>query len=180
MNHVFTMLEPFKVPDGTLVSSFFNPMDSEYPLPFNLLDGFSIAGGRIEAGSRSKIQILPFVTQVTFVRRGTLEVRMKGMDDEEPYLLKVPADQAVFTRPGTFLQLINSDNNKHCDVLYIVSPGYLFLFDKVAGKVVYDDSVVLNEDWNDLRESGWHHSVELPTMEQRHEAYRILAVKDKF
>lgn len=99
-------------------------------------------------------------------------------DDREPYLLTATADQAVLTRPGTFFQLINGDNNGHCDVLYIVNPGYLFLFNKVTGKVIYDDSVVLNGDWDDLRESGWHHSVELPTMEQRHDAYRSLAVKD--
>ena len=82
MKHVFAMPEPFQVPDGTLVSPFFNPKDSKSGLPFDLLDSFSIAGGRIEAQSRSKIHIFPFVTQITFVRRGALEVWMKAIEDK--------------------------------------------------------------------------------------------------
>ena len=68
MKHIFTMPEPFQVPDGTLVSPFLNPGDSESVLPFNLFNSFSIAGGRVAAGIRSRIQISPFVTQVTFLQ----------------------------------------------------------------------------------------------------------------
>ncbi len=175
MKHVFNMPEPFQVPDGTLVSPFLNPKDSNSKLPFNLLDDFSIAGGRIEARSRSKIHVFPFVTQVTFIRRGTLEVWMKAAEDEKPYSLEARADQAVLTRPGTFFQLINNDDIEPCDVLYIVSLPYLFLYDEENGCVIYDDSAVLNENWDELCASGWCPSVELPTIEQRHDAYRRLA-----
>ena len=45
MNQVFKIASPFQVPDGTLVSPFLNAKDSESGLPFNLLDGFSLAAG---------------------------------------------------------------------------------------------------------------------------------------
>ncbi len=171
------MPEPFTVPDGTLVSPFLNPKDSKSGLPFDLLDDFSIAAGWIKARCHSKIQILPFVTQVTFVRRGALKVWMKEMEDDEPYQLDVKADQSVFARPGTIFQLVNNDDIETCELLYIISPAYLFLFDEASKRVVYDDSVVLDEDWDELRESGWRPSIEFPTMEQRHDAYRRLATK---
>ena len=179
MKQVFDMPEPYRVPDGTLVSPILNPKDSKSNLPFDLLDGFSIAGGRIEAGSRSKIHVFPYVTQVTFVLRGTLEVWMKAAEDEEPYSLEVRAEQAVLSRPGTFFQLVNNDDTEPCDVLYIVSPPYLFLFDEVTQRVVYDDSTVLSEDWEEFRAAAWCPSVGLPTVEQRHDAYRRLAAKAK-
>ena len=175
MKHIFTMPDPFQVPDGTLVSPFLNPGDSESSLPFNTFNGFSIAGGRIEAGIHSRIQILPFVTQVTFVQSGNLKVWMKEINNEEPYSLEVIPNQAVLTRPGTFLQLVNNDNNAPCDVLYIVSPGYIYLYDKKTRSVIYDDSTVLDEDWDELRKSDWHPSVDLPTIKQRKAACNRLA-----
>jgi hypothetical protein len=38
-------------------------------------------------------------------------------------------------------------------VLYIVSPAYIFLVEE--GRVVYDDSVVLEEDWEELKRVNW-------------------------
>ncbi len=179
MNHIFTMPDPFQVPDGTLVSPFLNPGDSESSLPFNMFKGFSIAGGRIAPGISSKIQISPFVTQVTFVQSGILKVWMKEINNEEPYPLEVIPNQAVLTRPGTFLQLVNNDKNAPCDVLYIVSPGYLYLYDKKTRSVIYDDSSVLDEDWDELRKSDWHPFVDLPNIEQRQAAYNRLASLNK-
>ncbi len=43
MNRVFSIPLPSRVPDGTLVSPFLNAKDSESDVPFDLLDGFSLA-----------------------------------------------------------------------------------------------------------------------------------------
>src|SRR6266566_1622578 len=81
--------------------------DSESPLPFDLLEGFSLSAGVIEPGSASKIHVMPFVTQVTFVRSGSLSVRMKGPREAHAYLLHAAEGQSVLTEPGEYLQLIN-------------------------------------------------------------------------
>lgn len=75
MNRIFSIPPPFCVPDGTWVSPFLNPKDSESDWPFDLLDGFSLAAGVVEPQSSSKIHVMPFVTQVTFVRSGALAVQ---------------------------------------------------------------------------------------------------------
>lgn len=124
MNKIFSITAPFRVPDGTWVSPFLNAKDSQSDLPFDLLDGLSLAAGMIEANARSKIHVMPFVTQVTFVRRGSVAVRMKGPSDTEPHILRLTAEQAVLTEPGVFFQLIN-EGSERCEVLYIVSPSTL-------------------------------------------------------
>ena len=174
MRQVYKILEPFRVPDGTLVFPFLNSKDSSSGLPFDLLDGFSLAAGTIEPKTSSKIHLMPFVTQVTFVRRGHLQVRMKGPLDDDCYSLNARTDEALLTEPGTFFQLIN-DGKDSCEVLYIVSPAYIFEISN--GQVVYDDSVVLEEDWDDLKSSGWHPAVQLPALEQRPQAEHRLATR---
>lgn len=176
MKQVFKVVEPFRVPDGTLVSPFLNPKDNMSGLPFDLLDGFSLAAGTIESKTASKIHLMPFVTQVTFVRRGNLQVRMKGLRDVDVYSLSTRTDEAVLTEPGTFFQLVN-EGKEHCEVLYIVSPAYLF--EMFNGQVVYDDSVALEENWDDLKSSGWHPSVQPPTIKQRQEVEQRLATGSK-
>ncbi|HYY96037.1 MAG TPA: hypothetical protein VE713_16140 [Pyrinomonadaceae bacterium] len=116
MKQVFGIIEPFRVPDGTLLSPFLNPMDSMGGLPVDIISGFSLAVGVFEPKASSKIHVMPFVTQVTFVRHGILEVQMKGPHDEEPYRLRAGADQAVLTEAGTFLQLIN-EGSEPCELL---------------------------------------------------------------
>ena len=174
MKRVFEMPRPFRVPDGTLVSPFLNSKDSTSGLPYDLLDGFSIAAGTIEPRSKSKIHVMPFVTQVTFVRRGDLKVRMKAARDDVPYTLPVTIDQAVVTEPGTFFQLLN-ESEESCEVLYIVTPAYLF--ERSNDKVVYDDAVVLEEDWGRLESEHWRPAAELPTIQQRRDAAHRLAAK---
>jgi hypothetical protein len=169
MRRIFEIAEPFRVPDGTLVSPFLNAKDTESGLPFDLLDGVSVAAGSLEPQTRSKIHVMVFVTQVTFVRRGKLEVWMKSEEDLEPYALRLEEDQATLTRPGTFFQLVNNDPEP-CQVLYIVSPAYVF--EVLNGAVLYDDAIVLEENWEDLRAAGWRPSVKFPTWEQRQEALR--------
>jgi hypothetical protein len=75
MNRVFPITAPFRVPDGTWVSPFLSAKDSQSELPFDLLDGFSLAAGIIDPNSCSTIHVMPFVTQVTFLRSGNLAAR---------------------------------------------------------------------------------------------------------
>ena len=173
MNRVFSITAPFRVPDGTWVSPFLNAKDSQSDLPFDLLDGFSLAAGMIDPNSCSAIHVMPFVTQVTFVRSGNLAVRMKGPDDTQPYILRLAAGQAVLTEPGVFFQLIN-EGAERCEVLYIVSPAYVFEM-SAEGAVLYDDAVVLDEGWEDLAVAGWRTAQSMATAEQRADAMRRLS-----
>jgi hypothetical protein len=175
MNRVFRIDTPHVVPDGTLVAPFLNARDSTSGLPFDLLDGFSLAAGTIAPHSRSKIHVMPFVAQVTFVRRGTLTARMKAAADREPYLVVAQADEAVVTEAGAFIQLAN-ESAAPCEVLYIVSPAYVF--EQREGGVRYDDSLVLDEDWEDLAANRWRPSRPLPTDEDRREALLRIAATD--
>ncbi len=153
MNRLFTIENFVRVPDGTLVAPFLNSKDSNSGLPADLLEDISIAAGVIESGVRSKIHVMPLVTQITFVVQGTLEVRMKDSQSDAPYSQHLCAQQAVITKPGTFFQLINRSENA-CRVLYIVSPAYLFFLGD-DGKLLYDDSIVLDESWSLLAAAAW-------------------------
>lgn len=175
MNRVFRITAAQAVPDGTLVAPFLNARDSTSGLPFDLIDGFSLAAGVIPAHSRSKIHVMPFVTQVTFVRRGALCVRMKAPADHEPCLLIAQTDEAILTEPGAYIQLIN-ETAAPCDVLYIVSPAYVF--EQHDGAVRYDDSLVLDETWDELGANRWQPRKAIPTLDQRQQALIRLAATD--
>jgi mannose-6-phosphate isomerase-like protein (cupin superfamily) len=152
MRKIFSQGKGVQVPDGTKVFSLLNCLDSTSGLPGNLLEDFSLTVGEIEPGRQSRVHVMPLVTQVTFVLQGKLEVWMKDRDQLGPYSLRLEEEQAILTRPGTFLQFRNH-SGLPCRVLYIVSPAYLFVMEK--GKVVYDDSVVLEEDWEELEKINW-------------------------
>jgi len=173
MNRIFSIGSPSPIPDGTLLSPLLNPKDSESGLPFDLLDGFSLAAGVIDPGARSRVHLIPFSTQVTFVLAGSLAVKMKGPDDARPYTLSLKAGQAVLTEPGVFLQLIN-EGTERCETLYIVSPAYVFEAHP-GGEPSYDDSVVLDEDWDDLAKAGWRASRPMPTPTERADAMQRLS-----
>jgi mannose-6-phosphate isomerase-like protein (cupin superfamily) len=173
MNRVFSITAPFRVPDGTRVSPFLNAKDSQSDLPFDLLDGFSLAAGVINPSSYSKVHVMPLVTQVTFVRSGSLAVRMKGQKDPEPYVVRLTAGEAVLTEPGVFFQLIN-EGSQRCEVLYIVSPAYVVEMGP-EGTVLYDDAMALDQDWDSLRADSWRTVRPMPTAEQRAEAERRLS-----
>jgi hypothetical protein len=66
MKRIFEIEEPFSVPDGTLVSPFLNAKDTKSGLPFDLLDGVSVAAGIIEPQTRSKIHIMLFAHSTQF------------------------------------------------------------------------------------------------------------------
>ena len=152
-NRVFSIQDGIRVPDGTLVYPFLNPKDRTSGLPWDLMDGFSIAAGDIAPGQSSKIHLMPVTSQVTFVLEGELDVRMKEPDGAAPYSVKLTRHQAVLTKPFVFLQLVNR-SDRTCRVLYLVSPPYLFSTDS-AGSVEYDDSLTFDEDWAELERANW-------------------------
>lgn len=143
MNRVFGLSPASRVPDGTLVRT--GLADPAVDL--------SIAGGEIEPHTVSKIHLHPLVTQVTWVRSGTLTVRMKNAAAPAPYTLTLGPDESVVTRPGTFFQLAN-ETDAPCHVLYVVQPAFLFVADP-TGLVVYNDAIVFDEDWAALAAAGW-------------------------
>jgi len=152
LKKMFSAGKGVQVPDGTRVFSLLNCRDSTSGLPGNLLEDFSLAAGEIEPYRHSKIHVMPLVTQVTFVLQGELEAWMKDAEQLAPYSLRLEAEQAILTRPGTFLQFRNN-TRAPCRVLYIVSPAYVFLMEE--GRIVYDDSIVLEEDWKELDKVRW-------------------------
>lgn len=169
MDNVFKLGPAILVPDGTLVYPFFNPFDSTSGLPADLPNVVSMAGGLIAPRYQSKIQILPFVTQLTLVRRGMLITRMKGPKDADYYDVQLTTNQAALTEPGTFLQLINT-GDEPCEVTYIIAPGYVFLLEDPTLPPIYDDSVILDEEWDELRSNGWQPRKPMPTQAARNAA----------
>jgi len=135
-----------------------------------------IAAGIIEPQTKSKIHIMPFVDQVTFVLMGSLVVKMKNKSNPLPYTLELSINQAILTKRGTLSQLRN-ESYFPCTVLYIVNPAYLY--EKSKDRVIYDDAVEFDEEWNELKKSGWILKRRLPTIKQRKEAEKRLAKKLK-
>jgi hypothetical protein len=153
MNRVFRIGQGIVVPDGTTVYPFLNAKDSTSDLPYDLLDGFSLAAGRIAPRMTSKIHVFPFVTQVTWVVSGHLDIRMKDGEHDQPYTVRLAPQEAVLTKGGTFFQLINTTADL-VDVLYVASPPYLFFADE-KGAVVYDDAFVFDRSWEEMAGQRW-------------------------
>lgn len=152
MKRIFSIQGGFEVPDGTFVYPFLNPYDSTSGLPWGLLEGCSIAAGDISPGRPSRIQVLPLATQITFVLRGALDIKLKEAGSPEPYIVHLAAEQAAVQCRGTFFQLINPGDTL-CRVLYIVSPPYVF--DQQDGEIRYDDALVFDDDWDTLAGQQW-------------------------
>ncbi|MBN2347834.1 MAG: cupin domain-containing protein [Bacteroidales bacterium] len=152
MNQIFEPKEFFEIPDGTMLSAFLNPKDSTSNLPFNLIDGFSVAYGIIKKHESSKIHVHPYVDQVTYVLSGKITLRMKGKNDNDSYPVELYANHSAISIGGEFFQLINK-SNEDTHVLYIVSPAYLF--DKRGEEVFYDDSIMLDYSWEELKKMNW-------------------------
>ncbi|MFO1351061.1 MAG: hypothetical protein U1F68_10475 [Gammaproteobacteria bacterium] len=153
MNQRFAPLAYVRVADGTLVSAFLNSTDALGGSHQALGPEVSVAAGIIEAGAGSKIHIMPFVTQITWVNAGNLKVRMKDAGSPAPYTIELGPQQACITQPGTFLQLLNP-GAEPCHTLYVVSPSYVV---EVAadGRVIYDDAMMVDSDWENLGAAGW-------------------------
>lgn len=152
MNQIFQSKKFFLIPDGTLLDPFLNPKDSMSNLPFDLVDGFSVAKGKIKGKTKSKIHLHPHVDQMIYVLSGQISLKMKGGMDEEPYEVNLSSQQAGISRKGGFFQLINR-GDKDCMTLYIVSPAYLYELDDK--EVVYDDAIILPYTWKELESMNW-------------------------
>ena len=121
MNRLFECLDAnfLAVPDGTLVNPFLNPKDIMSGLPWDIFDGLSIAAGYIKPGIVSEIHVHPFISQITVLISGSLDIHMKDPENmDAPYQvqLKLPTrtEKPGFTMAatlaslGTFFQLDNS------------------------------------------------------------------------
>lgn len=151
MPQVFQATVGFEGPDGTHVFPFLNSNDVFSGLDAGLLDEFSLAIGEIKPRSESKIHVHPEVSQVTMVLNGRLELKRRQTGELE--VLQLAEHQAALTRPGGFLQLINRSVFP-CRLLYVVAPAYVFEVDD-NGDVVYDDSISLDESWDELEAADW-------------------------
>ena len=153
MNRIFGITRGISIPDGTTVYPFLNSKDETSGLPWDLTDGFSLSAGVVAPKSESRIHVMPLVTQVAFVLDGAIEVWMKDPENPEPYKQSLTSWQAILTRPGGFLHFVNTSMSL-CWLLYIASPAYMFELDDEK-KFAYDDSIILDEDWEQLRALNW-------------------------
>jgi mannose-6-phosphate isomerase-like protein (cupin superfamily) len=155
VNRVFEPRGFFTVPDGTRLSAFLNATDSSQDdIPQNVLGDVSVAAGKIGPGVHSWVHVHPVVTNITYVVAGALTVRMKETGIKE-YDLPLTAGQAVLIEPGTLSQLRN-DGDDEAEVLYIVSPSYVF--ERYGDdSPIYDDAVMVVETWEELVESNYSH-----------------------
>jgi len=170
MNRLFECLDSgfFKVPDGTLVNPFLNPKDIMSGLPWDVLDGLGITAGYIDPGIVSEIHVHPFISQVTVLLSGSLDIHMKDFGNgDTPYTLELrlptPTEKPGFTTaatlapPGTFFQIDNSCGSGPARVLYLTSPCYIFEPGETTdAPPVYDDAVVVGSDWRRLAKHNWN------------------------
>jgi hypothetical protein len=170
MNRLFECLEAnfFKVPDGTLVNPFLNPKDIMSGLPWDILDGLSIAAGYINPGDVSEIHVHSFISQITLLVSGALDIHMKDPGNADaPYILPLklptPTGKPGFTTaatlgsPGTFFQLDNSRGSEPARVLYLAIPSYLYEPGKTPdAPPIYDDAVTVGSDWKRLADLNWN------------------------
>jgi len=178
MDRIFEPRGYIRVPDGTDVSAFLNATDaSQTDVPWGILGEMSIAAGCIARGVESWIHVHPAVTQVTYLVSGALSIRMKEASVVEPYDLHLRPGQAVVAEPGTLFQLRNTSNGP-AEVLYIVSPSYVFELE--GAKVVYDDAILVAKSWEALAVADKAATLEISRYEaaaSRAEALRRLAVR---
>ena len=168
MNRLFECVDAgfCEVPDGTLVNPFLNPTDPTSGLPWWTLDNISIAAGCIGAGIVSEIHVHPYITQITVLISGSLDIHMKDPDSMDGrYTLRLvrPTSTqkagfgiaATVASPGTFFQLDNSRGTEAAHVLYVTSPSYVFEPGEADAPPAYDDAVTVGRDWQRLAEQKW-------------------------
>lgn len=152
MKKIFDVGNGFAVPDGTIVHSIIDPQLLRREGP-RMVGEMSLALGEIPPHTVSKIHVHPVVSQLTWVISGELKVMMKDISRDEPYTLCLGSEQSVMTEAGTFFQLIN-DGDENCRVLYVVTPSFIFECDD-AGRILYNDAIVLEKDWDLLAKIRW-------------------------
>jgi hypothetical protein len=177
MKHIFKVAKQYKIPDGTIVAPFMNPYDSNSTESITDINDISISEGIIEGFGKSKIQIFPYVNQITYVLEGKLKVIMKGQKDKGPYSLVITKNDSVITYKNEFLQLVN-ETSESCRVLYIVSPAYVYEIEN--GEVVYDDSIILDKSWEELKKANWKIDIKCYDKIEREKAIkRIISGRKK-
>ena len=131
-------------------------------LPWDVLDGLSIAAGYVNPGIVSEIHVHPFISQVTVLLSGSLDIHMKDPGNSDPpykpqLRLPTPTGKPGFTTaatlapPGTFFQLDNSCGTEPAQVLYLTSPSYIFEPGETTdAPPIYDDAVTVGSDWGRL------------------------------
>lgn len=154
MKQIFEPKDFFTIPDNTLIAPFLNSKDSTSNLPFDLIDGFSAALGLVKQQTESLIHFHPHVVQVNYIISGKVNLKMKGTTDSYPYEIELKQGQAAIVQKNEFFQLKNPFA-EDCQILYLVSPAYLFELSK-SGEVIYDDAIVLNENWQELESQNWN------------------------
>jgi len=144
----------FTVPDGTQLSAFLNATDSSQNDVPNIagLANVSIAAGKISPKVHSWVHVHPFVTSITYVTAGSLTIRMKEPHIDE-YDVALSVGQAAIIEPGTLSQLRN-DGDEEAQVLYIVSPSYVYEAEP-SKPPIYDDASMVAETWQGLREMNY-------------------------
>ena len=149
----FEAKDYFPADDGTLVSPFLNAKDAESKVPWNFLEGVSLAQGKLKPKQKSAIHVHPFVEHVTFVLSGELVLIIKDPEEAEEYPLELGTHQAAVTRPGSFQQFVNPLDSE-VETLYIVSPP--FQFEPGHGnKPAYTDAIIVGESWETLKAQNW-------------------------
>ena len=81
-------------------------------LPWDILDGLSVAAGQVNPGVVSEITVLPFISQVTVILSGSIRILMKDPGTlDEPYSLDlqrpVPSGKPGFTTAADFVGEVN-------------------------------------------------------------------------
>jgi mannose-6-phosphate isomerase-like protein (cupin superfamily) len=95
----------------------------------------------------SAVHVHPAVTQVTVLVAGRLTIRMQEGPAGEAYDVVLRGGQAAISEPGTLIQLRN-DGEEPAEVLYIVSPSYVF---ELEGETVrHDDAILVARTWEEL------------------------------
>lgn len=152
MNRIYRIENGVIVPDGTEVFEIIGPVQSRNArLP--IIDAESLAYGELDPGEQSRVHVHPIITHLTWVVSGTLTVGMKDSRSTDVYFIEVKERETVLTEPGTLFQLLNK-SSKICQVLYIVAPAFIFEVDQ-DGQVLYNDQIVLDRSWEDLRNQNW-------------------------
>lgn len=155
MQRVFLPGAPFRGRDGTLLSPFLNPWDTTSGLPADLLALVSAAAGILLPGQPSKIHTIPFATQVILMRWGWLCLLLRKAGQAGPQEHTCGPDSTVVTPAGSWLRL-EALGTSPGEISYVVTPACVYELGP-DGSVLYDDSVVIDEDWAGLALADWKH-----------------------
>jgi hypothetical protein len=176
VNKTFFPHDWLTVPDETELAAFLNATDStNTELAWQGLGDVSIAAGRIRGNTQSWVHMHPVVTVIIYVTSGELRIRMKDSVEERAYDIRLHSGQAGVAEPGTLMQLCN-DGSAMAEVLYIVSPSYVFELDN--GEVKYDDAVLIARTWNEVENQHDIEALQLSRQDvlaRREQAKRRLA-----